>query len=310
MSNPTSTLNAPTLPEAPLTGADDERAPFPERHRPNTSLSRWYGTIPFFLIHVLVLGAPFFIEVSPEAVVTCVALYLVRMWAVTAGYHRYFSHRTFKTSRAFQFFLAFLAQTSAQKGALWWAAHHRWHHKYSDMPEDIHSPIQRGFLYSHVGWLFDGTEETDYTKIKDLAKYPELVWLNKYWLVPPVALGALVFFTLGWSGLVIGFFLSTVALWNGTFLVNSLAHVWGRRVFETPDHSRNSALISLVTLGEGWHNNHHHYQSCVRQGLLWWEFDPTYYVLKAMSWVGLVWDLKEPPARVVEARRAAGFGWR
>ena len=285
-----------------------QRMPIPEKFRdlPLPPPSRGYDWVPFtpfILLHVLVFGA---LWTGTHWVdwVACAVLYFVRMFAVTGAYHRYFSHRTYKTSRWFQFVLAFLAQTSSQKGALWWAAHHRDHHKYSDLPWDVHSPIQKGFWYSHVLWLVDrGTETTDYKRIKDLAKYPELVWLNKYWLVPPVALGVATWALLGWSGLFIGFFLSTVLLWHGTFLVNSLAHVFGKRRFATEDTSRNNWWIALVTLGEGWHNNHHHYMGSARQGFYWWEIDMTYYVLRLLAVFGIVWDLRPvPPAILAEGR--------
>ena len=283
--------------------------PIPEKFRdlPLPPPSRgydWLPFTPFLLLHVAVFGA-LWTGTSWVDLVACAVLYFVRMFAVTGVYHRYFSHRTYKTSRWFQFVLAFLAQTSSQKGALWWAAHHRDHHKYSDLPWDVHSPIQKGFWYSHVLWLVDrGTEVTDYKRIKDFAKYPELVWLNKYWLVPPVALGVATWWLLGWSGLLIGFFLSTVLLWHGTFLVNSLAHVLGGRRFPTADTSRNNWWIALLTLGEGWHNNHHHYMGSARQGFYWWEIDVTYYILKALSWCGLIWDLRPVPAAVLAEGRA------
>lgn len=260
----------------------------------------WLLGAPFIILHLVPLLALLpGIEVRPVDWALCFGLYFIRMFAVTGAYHRYFSHRTYKTSRVMQFMLAFLAQTSSQKGALWWAAHHRHHHKYSDMPEDVHSPVQRSLFYAHVGWLYDSTEGTDYSKIKDLAKYPELVFLNHYWWIPPAALGFGCWLALGWSGLLIGFVLSTVFLWHGTFTINSLSHVWGKRVYETSDDSRNNFWLALITLGEGWHNNHHYYQASTRQGFHWWQLDVTYYILKAMSWVGLVWDLREPPPEVV-----------
>ncbi len=263
----------------------------------------WLGMIPFVLCHVAAIAGGIWFGVTLEAVILAIALLYLRTWGITAGYHRYFSHRSYKTSRVFQFLLAFLAETSAQKGALWWAAHHRVHHKESDKPGDVHSPIQRGFLYAHVGWLFDDTEETRWDRIQDFAKYPELVWLNKYWLVPPVALAVACTLLLGWPGLFIGFFGSTALLWHNTFLVNSLTHIWGKKRFPSGDESRNSVLIALTTLGEGWHNNHHYYQSSCRQGFYWWEIDVTYYVLKALSFFGLVWDIREPPARVLAEGR-------
>lgn len=251
------------------------------------------------LIHLLVLGA-LFTGARPIDWIVCGVLYVVRMFGVTAGYHRYFSHRSYKMGRVGQFLMAFLAQTSAQKGVLWWASHHRSHHKHSDTESDTHSPMHGGLFYSHLGWLYDDTSETDMSRIKDLTRYPELVWLNRNWWVPPLVLGVAVFLTLGWSGLFIGFFLSTCLLWHGTFVINSLSHLWGYQDYASGDDSRNNFFLALITLGEGWHNNHHHYQSSTRQGFRWWQIDITYYVLKAMSWVGLVWDLREPPAAVVE----------
>jgi len=239
----------------------------------------------FVLSHIAVLGA-LWSGVTWQAVVLCFSLLLVRQWAVTAGYHRYFSHRTYKTSRVFQFVLAFLAQSSSQKGVLWWAAHHRVHHKLSDQPGDVHSPVLNSFAYAHVGWIFDDTEETRWDKIRDFAKYPELRWLNKYWAVPPTVLAIACLLIAGWPGLFIGFFLSTVLLWHNTFLINSLTHVWGA----------------------GWHNNHHHYQSSCRQGFYWWEVDVTYYVLKMLSWVGLVWDIRGVPEHVLEEGRRRDSG--
>ncbi len=263
----------------------------------------WRRATPFILSHLAVLGA-IWSGVTWQSVVLCAVLVIVRIWGITAGYHRYFSHRTYKTSRAMQFVLAFLAETSAQKGVLWWAAHHRVHHKLSDQPGDVHSPVQNGFLYAHMGWLFDNTSETRWDKIRDFAKYPELRWLNKHWLVPPTMLAVFCFLVAGWPGLFIGFFLSTVLLWHDTFIINSLTHLWGKRRFDTTDDSRNNALTALLTLGEGWHNNHHYYQSSCRNGFYWYEIDVTYYVLKMMSWVGLVWDIRDVPDHVLaEGRR-------
>lgn len=268
---------------------------------------RWLKAAPFALSHLAVLGA-IWSGVTWQAVVLCVVLLFVRVWGITAGYHRYFSHRTFKTSRPFQLVLAVLAQTSSQKGVLWWAAHHRVHHKLSDQPGDVHSPVQDSFYYAHVGWLFDETEETRWDKIRDFSKYPELRWLNKYWAVPPTVLAVACFLIAGWPGLFIGFFLSTVLLWHNTFLINSLTHVWGRKRFDTSDQSRNNLLTALLTLGEGWHNNHHHYQSSCRNGFYWWEIDVTYYVIKALGWIGVVWDIREVPERVLEEGRRRDRG--
>ena len=264
------------------------------------------AAVPFALVHVAALGA-FFTGFPAYAVWMAVALYLIRMWAVTAAYHRYFSHRSYKTSRVGQFILAFLAQTSAQRGALWWAAIHRHHHLHSDTPEDIHSPRHHGFFYSHVGWIFNHNNwKPDYGTIRDLARYPELRWLDRFYLVPAVVLAVGCFVFGGWPGLFVGFFLSTVVLFHGTFAINSMAHEVGDQRYLTGDDSRNHWFLALVTLGEGWHNNHHHYQSSTRQGFKWWEIDITYYVLKVMSWVGLVWDLREPPEAIVRGEKPVG----
>ncbi len=259
-------------------------------------------SIPFFLMHLMPLGA-IWAGVHLRDVICCIVLYYVRMFFITAGFHRYFAHRSYRTSRFMQFVLAFGGQMSAQKGALWWASHHRIHHKYSDTEQDVHSPL-RGFLWSHVGWILcTKYNATEWHLIKDIERYPELRWLNKFHFFPAIVLGVSVFLWGGWSALFTGFFLSTVLLYHGTFTINSLSHVFGRRRFVTTDTSRNSFLLSLVTLGEGWHNNHHYYQASTRQGFYWWEFDGSYYVLKVLSWFGLVWDLHTPPERILNKNR-------
>jgi stearoyl-CoA desaturase (delta-9 desaturase) len=257
----------------------------------------------FWLIHLLTITA-IWTGFSTRAVIIAFVLYWVRMFAITAGYHRYFSHRSFKTSRFMQFLFALVGTTCVQKGPLWWASTHRRHHRYSDTVEDVHSPLHRGFWYSHVGWVTTGDHiDTQMKWIKDFARYPELVWLGKYHFVPPVALAFLCYLIAGWSGVIVGFGWSLVLVWHWTFTVNSLAHVFGKRRFATTDTSRNNWLIAFFTMGEGWHNNHHHYQNSVNQGFYWWEFDFSYYILRAMAAVGLVWDLKRPPAHVLEKNR-------
>jgi stearoyl-CoA desaturase (delta-9 desaturase) len=259
---------------------------------------QWAKGIPFFALHLLPLGA-LYTGAHLRDFVVCGLLYAVRMFGVTGGYHRYFSHRTYKTSRVFQFLLALLAQSSVQKGALWWAAHHRTHHKNSDAEGDPHDS-RRGFWYSHVGWILDHNDGTDYRKVRDLAKYPELVFLNEFPHFSVVALAVLVYVFLGWSGVFIAFGLSTVLLWHGTFTINSLAHMIGKPRYASGDQSKNSLLLALITLGEGWHNNHHYFQGSTRQGFFWWEIDVTYYVIRLLGAVGLVWDIKAPPARAYE----------
>jgi stearoyl-CoA desaturase (delta-9 desaturase) len=231
----------------------------------------------------------------------------LRIFAIGAGYHRYFSHRAYATSRAFQFCLAFLAQSSAQKSVLWWAAKHRHHHLHSDTEEDVHSPRRHGFLYSHVGWIFARRHDTtNMAKVADLARYPELVWLHRWELLPAVALAGLCFLADGWPGLIVGYVWSTVLVYHATFCINSFAHVRGRQRYVTGDDSRNNWLLAIITMGEGWHNNHHSFQSSARQGFRWWEWDPTYYVLHGLSWLGIVWDLKSPPERVLRNEQKLG----
>jgi stearoyl-CoA desaturase (delta-9 desaturase) len=261
--------------------------------------------LPFAAVHAVCL-ATLLLQFRWSYVALALALYYVRMFFVTAGYHRYFSHRSFKTSRFCQFLLAFGAMTSAQKGVLWWAAHHRNHHRLSDTEEDLHSPTQQGFWWSHLGWILSSRNNaTEIPMIRDYYRYPELRWLNRHFLVPPASLAVALFLIGGWSWLVWGFFISTVMLWHGSFAINSLAHVFGRRRYATKDTSRNSLILSLITLGEGWHNNHHHYMASVRQGFFWWELDVTFYVLRALSWLGIVWDLRMPPRAVLDAGRSA-----
>jgi stearoyl-CoA desaturase (Delta-9 desaturase) len=257
-------------------------------------------SIPFVLFHVATVVGIAIVGFSWSMLALCIGLYYLRMFGITAGYHRYFSHRGYKTSRAFQFVLALLGTISLQKGVLWWAAHHRDHHKYSDTERDIHSPRQSGFWYSHMGWILAReTEATKLDRIKDFARYPELVWLNRWWVVPPVALAVLLFVLGGGSALVWGFFVSSTLLWHGTFTINSLAHVFGSRRYKTTDDSKNNFWLALITMGEGWHNNHHYYQSTARNGFFWWEIDLSYMILKVFSWVGLVWDLRQPPEWVL-----------
>ncbi len=264
------------------------------------------SAIPFVLTHLVCLTA-FWTGVPVGALVVAVVLYVVRMWAITAGYHRYFSHRSYKTSRPVQFLIALLGQTSAQRGVLWWAAVHRHHHLHSDTEHDVHSPGLHGFLYSHMGWIFNPSNlKPDYRTVKDLTKYPELVWLDKQVYAPAILLGFAIWAWGGWAMLVVGFFWSTVVLFHCTFFINSLAHVSGSQRYLTGDDSRNNFWLALITLGEGWHNNHHHYQSSARQGFRWWEIDISYYVLKVISWSGLVWDLRAPPEAIVRGDRPVG----
>jgi stearoyl-CoA desaturase (delta-9 desaturase) len=262
-------------------------------------------TFGFWGVHVLAIVGLATLGWSWSGVLLCAALYVPRMFFVTGAYHRYFSHRSYKTSRWFQFVLALGAQSTAQKGVLWWAAHHRIHHKFSDARGDLHSVRQSGFWWSHMGWILArDLEGTDLSNIRDFTRYRELRWLNTYWMVPPIAAGALTFALGGWFALVWGFAVCQVLCWHGTFTINSLSHLWGRRRYATDDDSRNNPVLAVITMGEGWHNNHHHYQVASRQGFFWWEIDVTYYILRALAAIGVIWDLHGVPDHIRAPSRA------
>ena len=269
----------------------------------------WVKSIPFIAVHVAAVLGVCVLGWSWRGLALAVGLYYARMFFVTAGYHRYFSHRSFRMSRPMQLLFAVGAMSSSQKGVLWWAGHHRTHHKLSDQPGDVHSVLRDGFLWSHVGWILSRKHApTDEARVRDLAKFPELVWLDRWWWIPPTALAIVLFLVGGPFALVWGFFVSTTLLWHGTFTINSLTHMFGSRRYPTTDNSRNSPVLAAVTLGEGWHNNHHYYQRSTRQGFKWWEIDPTYIVLRCMAALGLVSDLHEPPAEVVAGERSVPGG--
>ena len=266
------------------------------------TLRRNMGLIPFAATHLLAVTLPFVVGVSWPAVAMGVFLYVSRMFVLTVGYHRYFSHRSYKTSRAFQFVLALLGTMAMQKGALWWASHHRHHHRYSDTEHDVHSPTRRGFWWSHMGWILSSDYVgTDWERIKDFSKFPELRTLDRLSLWPGLLALALLYSTLGSQMAVWGGLVSTVLLWHGTFTINSLSHVFGRAAYVTADTSRNSLLLALLTGGEGWHNNHHHYQGSANQGFRWYEIDLTFYGLVVLETLGIVWDVRRAPAHIVDS---------
>ncbi len=274
----------------------------------------WLRVLPFIGMHLACLGI-FFVSFSWFAVSVAVFLYLLRMFAITGFYHRYFSHRAFKTSRTVQFVFALIGASSVQRGPIWWAAHHRNHHRHSDQVEDLHSPVTQGFWMSHVGWFLTKRGfKTDKSRVTDWIKFAELRWLDRYDVLVPILLAV----GLMWLGHILqihmpslktsgpqllfwGFFFSTVVLFHATFTINSLAHQFGKRRYNTRDDSRNNWWLAIITLGEGWHNNHHHFPASARQGFFWWEYDFTFYALKCMSWFGLVYDLKTVP---IEKRAA------
>jgi stearoyl-CoA desaturase (delta-9 desaturase) len=254
----------------------------------------WLQALPFIGFHLALLATPFFWP-TPGLLLLCFASYLIRMFGITAGFHRYFSHRSYKLNRFNQFLLAFLGGTAFQKGALWWAAHHRSHHRNADTANDVHSPLN-GFWQSHCLWfLTNKYDATEWSRIRDLERFSELCFLDRYHWLPGILFGAVIIVFFGLPGLFWGFGVSTVLLWHGTFCINSLGHIFGRRRFNTADASRNSLFLALITLGEGWHNNHHRFMNSARQGFLWWEIDVTYYLLRLCERIKLVRDLKEPP---------------
>ncbi len=277
----------------------------------------WLRVLPFIGMHVACIGV-FWVGVSWFAIAVAVMLYAVRMFAITGFYHRYFSHKAFRTSRPVQFLFALIGAASVQRGPLWWASHHRNHHRHSDTEQDFHSPVQRGFLWSHMGWFLTPRGfRTDWQTIPDLRKFPELRWLDRFDLLVPVLLAVGLYLLGGWletaapqlgtsAGQLLfwGFFVSTVVLFHVTVTINSLAHRFGSRRYETNDNSRNNWLLALLTLGEGWHNNHHHFPGSARQGFRWWEVDATYYALRLMALAGLVWDLKPVPPALKRAVRS------
>ncbi len=277
------------------------------------SSTDWPGAVPFIALHLGCLLV-FVTGWSPVALAAAAVTYIVRGFCITAGYHRYFSHRSFRTGRFFQFLMALGGTMAVQMGPLWWASHHRNHHRYSDQDNDVHSPVVRSFWWSHIGWVMSAGSyrKVDEDAISDLSKFPELRWLDRWCLVPPTALAAALWVlgsvlqaawpSLGTSGLqltVWGFLISTVALYHVTFSVNSVAHVFGSQRFFTKDQSRNNPVLAVITMGEGWHNNHHRFPASERQGIFWWEVDITHYLLRTLSYLGIVRSLRATPAPVV-----------
>ena len=272
----------------------------------------WTGNVPFLAVHLACLLV-LWTGISPIAAVIGAATLFTRMFGLTAGYHRYFCHRSFKTTRAFQFVLAWLGASAAQMGPLWWAGHHRSHHRHSDTAEDVHPPSVKGFFFAHAGWIMSrANKPTKLEGVPDFAQFPELGWLDRNHYIAPITLG-LALYALGdwlmaaYPGLgtngaqlvVVALFCSTTILYHVTFAVNSLGHTYGSRRYDTRDESRNLWWLALITAGEGWHNNHHRYPASERQGFYWWELDATHYVVVALSWLGIVWDVRGPASAVL-----------
>ncbi len=281
-------------------------APLPDRSP--RSLTWWVSFLGVIAIHVATVVA-ISRGVTLKLALLAIATYFVRMFAITGVYHRYFSHRAYKTSRPFQFFLALLGVTATQKGPLWWAATHRVHHRESDTENDVHSPVRRGFAYSHMGWWFGREHEnTNDNLVKDFVRFPEIAWLDRYHLVGPALLMLVCWLIAGSDGILWGYVVSTCVLMHATFTINSLAHIYGSRRYATTDTSRNNFWLALITLGEGWHNNHHHYMSSANQGFFWYEIDASFYILKALKKVGLVWDLRKVPEHTLTRNLIADVG--
>ncbi len=260
--------------------------------------------MPFILLHIAAIVGACLVAPTWLSAGLGLGFYFLRMFGITGGYHRYFAHRSYKTSRAFQFVLGWIGCMAVQKGPLWWAGHHRRHHKYSDQEDDPHSPIVNTVWWAHIGWVISGKfRKGKLDDIRDFAQYPELRAIDRWHWLPGVALAVFCTVLDGWSGLVWGFLVGTVLLYHGTFLVNSACHIWGTRRYETTDQSKNNWWAALLTMGEGWHNNHHHYQSCARQGFMWWEVDMTYYILRTLGFVGIVWDIREPTEKALSMKR-------
>lgn len=283
---------------------DSDAAPV-NADRENERKIDWLRCIPFIFIHIACF-AVFWVGVSSTAIAICAVGYAVRVFALTAFYHRFFSHRAFKTSRFMQFIFAVLGASAAQRGPLWWSSHHRHHHRHSDKLTDKHSPYNHGFWWSHCGWFIsNGSFRTDTTHIKDLVRYPELVFINRFDILVPLIYSILLFMWGGWQYVIWGFFVSTVLVYHVTFLINSMCHMFGNRTFKTTDTSRNNLWLALLTFGEGWHNNHHYWPSSARQGFKFYQIDISYYLLKLLEKMGLIWDLRSPPQEVLNAKPEA-----
>lgn len=273
--------------------------------------------LPLILLH-LGCGLAFVTGVSTAALAVFLLSTVVQLFGITAGYHRLLAHRSFKTSRQFQFVLAVFGVLAGQNGPLWWVGHHRHHHRYSDREEDTHSP-RRGLFWSHMGWLFSPRcVRVRYRLVADLARFSELVLLERYSYAVNLGYALLLYLcgevwcafdrgaaASGFQFVVWGTVVSTVCVYHSIWSANSLCHRFGTRRYSTPDNSRNNFIVSLLTLGDGWHHNHHHCPYSARHGFRWWEIDINFAILKLLSCLGIVWDLRMPFERV--ARGSPGI---
>ncbi len=248
----------------------------------------------------------FYVGYSLTSLSVCLLSFIIRMFAIAGGYHRYFSHRSYNISRVFQFILAFLGTTTGQKGPLSWATSHMKHHCSSDKAGDPHSPKLQSIGYAHLGWLWrQNALPTDRKFVQRFQQYPEIVFLNRFHTIGPVTLIcflALLGYLLDQSypelntsrGQLIawGFIVPTLLILHGTCLINSVSHYCGSQRFRDGDESRNVWWLFPIALGENWHNNHHHRPSSANTSCVWWEIDVVYYIICLLEAAGLIWDVR------------------
>lgn len=280
----------------------------------------WFSTLRVSERHVGVIVGAIFFPLNWPLFWLFLASYCVRMWGTEGVYHRYFSHRAFKANRFVQLVLALIGLQTGQRGPLWWAVKHREHHKFAETAKDPHSPVAHSFGRAYLTW-FGRPEHAacDLDAIPDFARFAELRWLDRYYLVPFYGSAGLLFLVghfgllggaiTGLSALVWGFYAPCLLVVHATSLVNTLGHLpaipGGYRRYATRDHSSNRPLIAVLTLGAGWHNNHHRYAAPARAGFAWYEYDPTYYVLRLLQALRVIHDVKSslPP----DVRREGGL---
>jgi stearoyl-CoA desaturase (delta-9 desaturase) len=258
---------------------------------------------PITIVHLSLFALPF---ITPTVTAVVMAFLVTRIagLGITVGFHRGLSHHSYQTSRTFRFLLAAAGCTALQNGPIWWVLHHRKHHVHSDEPGDVHSPVVDSLWYAHAGWLYSNDlTRPDYSTVRDLTRYPELIWLDRFWALPGALAAGLCYLIDGWAGLVWGYALGAVLVFQVTFAVNSFGHRWGRQRFDTGEGSRNNAILGVLSMGDGWHNNHHHAPRSARHGFAWYELDMSYLAIRVFRAIGLVWDVRQPPT---EALAAAG----
>ncbi|MBI3315954.1 MAG: fatty acid desaturase [Candidatus Omnitrophica bacterium] len=257
----------------------------------------WIVLAWIVFMHVGALAGIF--TFSWKALGVCVFLWwLTGGIGICLGFHRYFTHRSFTTSRPVEYFLAVMGCLAGEAGPISWVAAHRYHHTYSDTDKDPHSPL-KGFLWAHFTWLFgreDVLAKSDSCKrfTPDMAKDPFLVWLDKFHMLPAAVLAGVLVVLGGWPFLVWGMFVRSVLVYHSTWFVNSASHIWGYRSFQTQEMSRNNWWVALLSFGEGWHNNHHAFQRSARHGMRWWEVDLTYRTIQLLWALGLASDIHLP----------------